>query len=146
MTQLLLAIHDDDLRCALSLLLQDTGFEVTSVPNGITAFARLVKSPQPLVVMLDTHLPERDVAEKLLDLASAGGWLGRHRYIVLSTTYPDEYAPALAFYLATMPVPTLTNPCDADAVLGAVGRAAATLTSAPDIEREAMPVALASAS
>jgi CheY-like chemotaxis protein len=59
MTGNILVVDDDaDLRETLQLLLGDSGYRVTAVPNGLEALERLKTGARPALILLDLMMPE----------------------------------------------------------------------------------------
>ena len=59
--RLVLIVEDDFiLRSALAELLRDEGYTVECAANGVEALRRVLRSPQPALVLLDIMLPHMD--------------------------------------------------------------------------------------
>lgn len=121
----LVAIHDVEMRGALSVLLEDAGCEVMAADRGLTAFTLLARSTAPLVVLLDSVLGDHAAAEQLLELARAGRPWVCHAYIVLSTVDPRHWSPRLRELVAAEGMPVLHLPRDLDWLVPTVSEAEA---------------------
>lgn len=51
---------DDDIREALTMILEDEGFRITSFGNGLEALTYLRNSPPPCMILLDLMMPVMD--------------------------------------------------------------------------------------
>lgn len=51
---------DDDIREALTMILEDEGFRITSFGNGLEALTYLRSSPPPCMILLDLMMPVMD--------------------------------------------------------------------------------------
>jgi two-component system nitrogen regulation response regulator GlnG len=122
-----LVIEDDtDVRDLLALVLRDAGHVVQTARDGLEGMAVLLKSPHPLVVLLDLLMP-RISGEVFLHLVAEGtAALARHAYILvtaLARTLPHD----LFQLLKRVDVPLVAKPFDIDTIVTAVDVAGAGL-------------------
>lgn len=119
-------VVDDDARISdlLAELFAGEGHEVTSVPDGTSAWAYLQASPHPLVVILDEVLPGLRGLDLLQRVAGDPSLAARHAFILLTAT-----AHRLAAHALPLPVPILPKPCDLEALLALVTQTAEALAA-----------------
>lgn len=116
----MLAVSDDGLRYMLRLMLEDAGYEVLEAHSGPTAFTLLLRSHEPVVVLLERYLRGANAAERLLTLAA--DTMARHRFLLLA---PDrlESQQGLQRLVRSQAIPVLTMPFEFDDILHEIAQA-----------------------
>ena len=109
-----LVVDDDkDIRESLQLLLADEGYAIVTADDGQEALDLIPLLPNPVVILLDLHMPRVDGCGVLLDLA-------RHpekrdqRAIFLLTANIGQLSPKMVRLLGSEGVPVLSKPFDID--------------------------------
>ncbi len=125
----MLVVDDEaDIRGALRLILEDTGYAVSEAPDGLPALARLQAAADGLIVLLDLRMPGMDGIALLEAVAAErDGLLGRHAFVLMTARAGRTLPLALATWLQELRVPVLSKPFDVDDLLAVVQYAAATL-------------------
>jgi CheY-like chemotaxis protein len=102
--EVLVADDDDEIRSALSEVLQDEGYLVTGVTNGSQALDYLRNGHIPSVILLDLWMPVMD-GPTLCQELMRDPELARIPVIILTATQDPRMAPAHATAFFTKPVP-----------------------------------------
>ena len=109
-----LVVDDDkDIRESLQLLLADEGYAIVTADDGQEALDLIPLLPNPVVILLDLHMPRVDGCGVLLDLA-------RHpekrdqRAIFLLTGNIGQLSAKMVRLLGSEGVPVLSKPFDID--------------------------------
>jgi hypothetical protein len=113
----LLAVADDDLREALTLLLEDAGCEVRAVDRAHPLLPDHPWAAQSAVVALDAHFGEV-ATERILALAE--GEPCRHRYVILATLGSEHWPSCLVRFARREHAPVLQLPNDLDRLVPTV--------------------------
>ncbi|HEX8032568.1 MAG TPA: hypothetical protein VF510_01910 [Ktedonobacterales bacterium] len=114
-------MSDDDLRDVLRMLFEEVGYRVLEAHSALTALALLLRSREPLVVLLERYLRGTDAAERLLRLAASGP-LARHRFLLLTSDGLERHPQGLRHQVLSQAIPVLTMPFEFDDVLHEVAR------------------------
>jgi CheY-like chemotaxis protein len=101
--EVLVADDDDEIRSALSEVLQDEGYRVTGVANGSQALDYLRSGHIPAVILLDLWMPIMDGPTLCQELIRDPE-LARIPVIVLTAAQDPRLAPAHATDFFTKPV------------------------------------------
>lgn len=108
MARVMIAEADGTIRDVVREILGEYGHEVMAVGNGEAAMAILRTSRQPLVVLIDEHLPG---GEGVLAAAATATPPGRHHAAALLTTTPhSKLPPAMVATVEDLGIPVLTKP------------------------------------
>lgn len=137
----LIVEDDDDIREVLRDLLEDAGYTVQEVADGVTALATLRASTRSLLVLLDNLLPgmdgadllatlEDDAADDLAERERSPHSVFQHAYVLI-TASPQKITLEQAERLAWLGVPVVAKPFDITTFTAAVTVAADRLS--PDI-------------
>lgn len=118
-------VVDDDpaIRLTLGEVLEDEGFAVDVLGDGVGLLERLRFASQPLVVVLDLRMPHVDGAAVLAAVAVDPTLAARHRYILVTGETHDR-PPEVDALLLQLHVPVVEKPFTLEALLGAVEVAA----------------------
>lgn len=129
MTQVLVAVGDEEVREAVGFALTVAGFSCQEVETGIEALTIMASSARPIVVVLDAQLPDLDGPHILRFAATmlSAGWLSG---MVLLTTEPRTVNMTDERALGGWPPQELVKPVSLDALVTAVRVAAARQRSA----------------
>ena len=129
MTQVLVAIGDEDVREAMGFALTVAGFSCREVETGIEALAIMASSARQIVVVLDAQLPDLDAVQVLRFAATmlSVGWLSS---MVLLTTEPRTVNVTDEREWGGWSPQELVKPVSADTLITAVRVAAARQRSA----------------
>jgi CheY-like chemotaxis protein len=103
-------------------ILEEAGHEVSHVPTGVAALARLRTHPNPHVVLLGTR-----VGTDLLDVAEREAAIGRHAFVLVTALWdmlPAEWRDAVH----RLHLPVVPKPFRLDELLGSVIQAASALS------------------
>lgn len=114
---------DPDVRLTVGDLLEDEGFAVDVLGDGLSLLERLRSAAQPRVVLLDLHMPHLDGAGVLAALACDPVLAARHRYILVTGAMQDR-PPEIDALLLLLDVPVVEKPFALETLLGAVEVAA----------------------
>ncbi len=82
-THVLVVDGDADICAAVQGVLEDAGYRVTCVQNGVEALVILRRTADPMIVLLELFLPRMDGAG-VLRAATEAGLHPRHRFILIS--------------------------------------------------------------
>ena len=118
-------VVDDDpaIRLTVGEVLEDEGFAVEVLGDGVGLLERLQAAPEPVVVLLDLRMPHLDGIEVLAALAADPPLAARHRCIVMTGAAGDWPAGVDAL-LRQLRVPVVEKPFALETLLGAVEVAA----------------------
>lgn len=96
MTQVLVVESDRDARAAIGSALTEAGYTVLEADTGVAALTRMAASAWPLVVVLDSHLPDLDSTQivRFAGEALRPGWTVG---MVLLTSDTSETHPPQLF-------------------------------------------------
>jgi CheY-like chemotaxis protein len=119
-THVLIVDDDTDIRETLRVTLEDVGYTVHEAPDGLSAMDQLLRSPSPLVVVLDLMMPRMTGSEILELFANDAVWARRHAFIVLTAAAGRSGVPQLQPLLQQLASPLLPKPYDMDALLEAI--------------------------
>lgn len=128
MAAVLIADEDEDIRYVIRMLLEDECYSVCEARNGADALSILNTSPEPLITLLDEHMPFLTGVNVLNVVAKREGELMRHAYIFLTPL--DFHRNAKLFEMLTeLAIPVLFKPFESDDLLKAVAAAQARIVS-----------------
>ena len=127
----LLAIASPALRAAMRAVLVKAGYNVTVASNGVEAADLLLLHPEPLIVILDSWLPELSGHALLLQLGSDPQLMERHVFaLILNQSQPAARLDAeLTRLIATYAIPVLKKPVGYEQLLTLVHGLRARLAS-----------------
>jgi CheY-like chemotaxis protein len=115
-TSVLIVDDDISIRETLRSLLEDAGYAVFEVQDGLQALDYLRKTPSPMIVLLDLMMPRLDGAGLLGAVAGDTRRLVRHRYILMTASH-ETLSLAFVHLLSDLTVPVLHKPFDIDKLL-----------------------------
>jgi CheY-like chemotaxis protein len=115
-TSVLIVDDDISIRETLRSLLEDAGYAVFEVQDGLQALDYLRKTPSPMIVLLDLMMPRLDGAGLLGTVAGDTRRLVRHRYILMTASH-ETLSLAFVHLLSDLTVPVLHKPFDIDKLL-----------------------------
>ena len=115
-TNVLLVDDDISIRETLRSLLEDAGYAVFEVQDGLQALDYLRKTPSPMIVLLDLMMPRLDGAGLLGAVAGDTRRLVRHRYILMTASH-ETLSLAFVHLLSDLSVPVVHKPFDIDKLL-----------------------------
>lgn len=120
-------IVDDEvaIREALSMFIQDEGYQTLEAADGEEGVAAARASADPLVVLLDFLMPRLNGVE-VLHIAAHDPTLARHGYILLSARSPYESQKVLAAH-PSLRVTALMKPFDLNELSATVAMMAAAI-------------------
>jgi CheY-like chemotaxis protein len=124
-------IVDDDgaIRDVLRDVLEDDGYVVDEVRDGVQALDALRASPDSLVVLLDLMMPNLDGAGMLQAVARDPHLAGRHAFLLMTAGSPT-LPLALVELMSAMDIALQPKPFEMDDLLGHVARLVARLERA----------------
>lgn len=124
-----LVVDDDEaIRDTMRLVLEDAGYRVEGVADGVAALDRMRTTRERYIVLLDLVMPGMDGTAVLADVAADTEIATRHVYILM-TAAQARLTAAVQDTLARLNVPILYKPFDLDVLLALVGEAAARLVA-----------------
>jgi CheY-like chemotaxis protein len=126
MATVLLVDDEPDIREALRRTLEASGHDVLEVENGVEALHVLQYAAQPLVVLLDLHMPLLGGAGVLGAVAADKHLAARNRYLLM-TAHGRSIPLPLANLLIHLHVPVVAKPFDVEQMVAMVAAAAHTL-------------------
>lgn len=118
----LLAVSDNELRTVLRMLLEDAGYGVLEAHSGQTAYTLLLRSREPLVVLLERYLRGTNAVEHLLSQSEAGP-LARHRFLLLMPDILERQPQSLRHHITSQVIPVLEMPFEFDDMLHEIAQA-----------------------
>jgi hypothetical protein len=121
----LLAIADDDLREALTFVLEDAGCEVTAMNRRLTVVTGQPWSTPSVIVVLDAHLDEAAMI-RLFEAALADGGWRCYRFVILTTLGPEHWPETLARFVRREHAPVLQLPAELGLLVPTLWRLQAT--------------------
>jgi CheY-like chemotaxis protein len=128
MATVLVVDDEPDIRDALRWMLEFKGHDVLEADNGVEALHILQYAVQPLVVLLDLHMPLLSGAGVLGAVAADAHLATKHRYILMTARAPS-LPRFFATLLARLHVPILRKPFDVDRLVVLVAEVAYTLSA-----------------
>ncbi|MGO8949992.1 MAG: response regulator [Ktedonobacterales bacterium] len=126
---LLIVDDDPEVRTLLSAVLDENVQDVQDVqeaPDGLRALEHLRGSTEPVIVLLDWHMPQLDGQGVLRAVAADPRLAEMHRFILITGTNVSD-DPEGAALLRQLQVSIIPKPFDLDAVIAAVVQADACL-------------------
>ncbi len=119
-------IVDDDqaIRETLRLVLEDSGYGVLEVGDGVAALEMLRDSQQSFVVLLDLIMPGVSGEDILHEVVSDPFIGSKHTYVLMTAAH-KRLGSLLQRHLAMLAVPVLQKPFDLDQLLEVIAIAAA---------------------
>ena len=140
MSQVLVVDDDAAIRELLRCVLEGEGHAVGEASDGMMALEAMRASAEPLVVLLDLHMPRLSGEGVLAAIAHDRALAQRHACILM-TANAAWLSAACTSLLAALVVPLLPKPFDLDTMLDMVDAAARLALRAHGAV--AMPAALA---
>lgn len=121
-------IVDDDaaIRQTLRAALEDEAYSVLEAGDGLAALGLLRESVEPLVTLMDLHMPVMDGMRVLHAVAADEIVARRHRFLVV-TANQDTINPEGHALLDRFSAPVIAKPFELDDLLDAVEAAASHL-------------------
>ena len=129
--QVLVVDDSEVIRQAVRLMLEPQGYQVREATDGDEGLAAIRAEPDPMIVLLDYQMERMDGGEVLKTVASEGGPLLNHEYIMISAvahTFPPDFIELLR----SMSIRVLQKPFDDKALVPAVEGAVERLNAPPD--------------
>jgi two-component system response regulator MtrA len=129
--QVLVVDDSEVIRQAVRLMLEPQGYQVREATDGDEGLAAIRAEPDPMIVLLDYQMERMDGGEVLKTVASEGGPLLNHEYIMISAvahTFPPDFIELLR----SMSIRVLQKPFDGDSLVPAVEGAVERLNAPPD--------------
>jgi CheY-like chemotaxis protein len=124
--------EDAGIRQALSLVLDDAGYEVLSVGDADVAAALLRRSRDCVVVLFDVpgvRHAGRENPEAFARVAAEPSLAARHAFICMTTSV-QGLPPSLRLLLLSRGIPVLAKPFDIELLLQTVAQVEGTLACA----------------
>lgn len=123
-----LVVEDDNInRAMLRMMLDQAGYTVEEATNGKSALARLRRSQERLVALVDLRMPIMDGVQLLEEVAADAALAHQHAYILVSASL-DMSLPFVEDLCDRLQAPQLIKPYKLDDLLGLVRDAAERLT------------------
>lgn len=119
------------IRHLVRMVLEPGGFEVREAGNGAEGLELLRAAREPMVVLVDYHMPVMDGEAMLRAVAQEGTPLTSHEYVIFSAhtgTFPDS----MIELLRSLSIRVLAKPAENTQLIEAVTQAAARLAMPPD--------------
>jgi len=118
-------VVDDDaaIRDTLRLALEDAGYQVEGVADGVTALNRLRTASERYIVLLDLIMPGMGGQAVLADIANDNQIATRHAYILVTAAQERLTTAGIESTLARLSAPILHKPFDLDVLLTMVSEA-----------------------
>lgn len=129
MAQVLLVDDDPALRGLLHAVLRSEGRVTLEASDGVEALATLVDSVEPLIVLLDWHMPRLDGFGVLRAVAANPHLRALHRF-VLVTAGDWRHDPEHVALLEALQVPVMRKPFDLATIIAVVEQAVTRLAAA----------------
>jgi CheY-like chemotaxis protein len=129
--QVLVVDDSEVIRQAVRLMLEPQGYQVREATDGDEGLAAIRAERDPMIVLLDYQMERMDGGEVLKTVASEGGPLLNHEYIMISAvahTFPPDFIELLR----SMSIRVLQKPFDDKALVPAVEGAVERLNAPPD--------------
>ncbi len=129
--QVLVVDDSEVIRQAVRLMLEPQGYQVREATDGDEGLAAIRAESDPMIVLLDYQMERMDGGEVLKTVASEGGPLLNHEYIMISAvahTFPPDFIELLR----RMSIRVLQKPFDGDSLVPAVEGAVERLNAPPD--------------
>jgi len=118
-----LVVDDDqDILTLLTMLLEEEGYPVLQARDGLVALDILCVQPEPLVVLMDHHMPVLDGPGVLRRVLQEPMLVSGHAYVYM-TAGSGYLSPDVQQLLAALQVPVLLKPLGVDDVLEAIAAA-----------------------
>jgi CheY-like chemotaxis protein len=125
-SRVLLVDDDPSIRESFGFLLRDAGYVVRDASDGMEALDTLLRSEEPLIVVLDLLMPRMTGFEVLQRVADDPVLQARHAYVVCSAQplRPELVGEHFLRLLERLAIAVVPRPCDIDVLLAAVDAAA----------------------
>jgi len=120
--RVLIVDDNDDIRLSLRMVLEDADYLVSEAADGQAALDILIENDEPLLIVLDHHMPRMNGPE-LLQHIDQHPALARHRAFIFMSAVHDPMAD-IAPLFARLPLSILQKPFDITDVTDLVGRLA----------------------
>ena len=118
-----LIVEDDvDTRYLVHLILEDAGYQVDQVADGVAALAWLRASREPVIVLLDWWLPGLDGLRVIQALSEEAVHPVRHAYVFITAAY-ELLLPRLEELPKGLSVWVIPKPFRLEGLLAAVAEA-----------------------
>ena len=132
MTQVLVADDSESIRMMVSAMLSPVGYQVQEAPDGVEALNALRAKEEPMVVLLDYHMPNMDGFEVLQAAVADGNMLTHNEYIII-TAAENTFPPDFIELLRHLSIRVLPKPFHKDTLTDAVAQAAERLTAPVEV-------------
>jgi CheY-like chemotaxis protein len=129
--QVLVVDDSQSIRQAVRGMLEPHGYQVREATDGDEGLEAIRAESDPMIVLLDYQMERMDGGEVLKTVASEGGPLLNHEYIMISAvahTFPPDFIELLR----SMSIRVLQKPFDDTALVPAVEGAVERLNAPPD--------------
>jgi CheY-like chemotaxis protein len=129
--QVLVVDDSQSIRQAVRGMLEPQGYQVREATDGDEGLEAIRAESDPMIVLLDYQMERMDGGEVLKTVASEGGPLLNHEYIMISAvahTFPPDFIELLR----SMSIRVLQKPFDDKALVPAVEGAVERLNAPPD--------------
>ncbi len=125
--RVLIVDDNEDIRLSLRMVLEDTDYAVIEAEDGNAALDILSASDEPLLVILDHHMPRMNGPE-LLHYIDQHPQLARHRAFIFMSAVHDPMS-YIAPLLERLPLSILSKPFDIADVTELINRLAESITA-----------------
>jgi CheY-like chemotaxis protein len=129
--QVLVVDDSQSIRQAVRGMLEPHGYQVREATDGDEGLEAIRAESDPMIVLLDYQMERMGGGEVLKTVASEGGPLLHHEYIMISAvahTFPPDFIELLR----SMSIRVLQKPFDGEALVPAVEGAVERLNAPPD--------------
>jgi two-component system nitrogen regulation response regulator NtrX len=130
-TQVLVVDDSEVIRQAVRGMLEPHGYQVREASDGDEGLEAIRAEADPMIVLLDYQMGRMDGGEVLKTVASEGGPLLNHEYIMISAV-ANTFPPDFIELLRSMSIRVLQKPFDGEALVPAVEGAVERLNAPPD--------------
>lgn len=125
--RVLIVDDDEEIRFTLRMVLEDEGYAVLEVGDGLAALDLLYRIPDRLVVLLDVMMPRLDGIGVLRAVRGEPDLAARHAYLLLTASHQAR-DPDIAPLLNELAIPVIAKPFTLTHIASLVAQAAARLT------------------
>jgi len=129
--QVLVVDDSEVIRQAVRGMLEPHGYQVREASDGGEGLEAIRAEADPMIVLLDYQMGRMDGGEVLKTVASEGGPLLNHEYIMISAV-ANTFPPDFIELLRSMSIRVLQKPFDEQTLAPAVEGAVERLNAPPD--------------
>jgi CheY-like chemotaxis protein len=129
--QVLVVDDSQSIRQAVRVMLEPHGYHVREASDGDEGLEAIRAESDPMIVLLDYQMERMDGGEVLKTVASEGGPLLKHEYIMI-TAVANTFPPDFIELLRSLSIRVLQKPFDEQALTPAVEGAVERLNAPPD--------------